>query len=181
VLHVVAVPEALTPVSEPVVEFAIGDSVVFPTRRAVAVAASPAELLGPGSHLARIAGGFAHVDLLVVSDAVPDGFLARPFDDGADDDDADERAADELRGSAARLGLAGLQVHRLGLPLILPAAAEDDLVAALSELVGFDPEPGLYCLAPADPEGTTISRAARRIAQVYGIPLLRYHAGPRVR
>jgi hypothetical protein len=55
---------------------------------------------------------------------------------------------------------------------------EDDLVAALSELVGFDPEQGVYCLAPApsptDPARTAVDRAARRIALVYGIPLLRY-------
>ena len=52
------------------------------------------------------------------------------------------------------------------------------MVAAISELVGFDPEPGVYCLAPnptaADPGRTVVNRAAQRIAQVYGIPLLRY-------
>jgi len=51
-------------------------------------------------------------------------------------------------------------------------------VAAISELVGFDPEPGVYCLAPvsapADAARAVVNRAARRIAQVYGIPLLRY-------
>jgi len=96
--------------------------------------------------------------------------------DGADgeDDDADEQAGADLRASAARLGLTGLQVHRLGLPPVLPATAADDLVAALSELIGFDPEPGLYCLAPVEPVATAITRATRRIAQVYAIPLLRY-------
>jgi hypothetical protein len=54
--------------------------------------------------------------------------------------------------------------------------AEADLVAAMSELVGFDPEPGVYCLAPtpSDPGRVAAARAAQRIAQVYGIPLLRY-------
>jgi hypothetical protein len=51
-------------------------------------------------------------------------------------------------------------------------------VAALSELVGFDPEPGLYCLAPAaapaDSAPGVVERAVQRIARVYGIPLLRY-------
>ena len=36
-------------------------------------------------------------------------------------------------------------MHRLGLPGPLGPLAESDLVAALSELVGFDPEPGVYC------------------------------------
>jgi hypothetical protein len=48
----------------------------------------------------------------------------------------------------------------------------------MSELVGFDPEPGLYCLAPAmapaDPARNVVERAVQRIARVYGVPLLRY-------
>jgi hypothetical protein len=67
-----------------------------------------------------------------------------------------------------------IAVHRLALRLPLDPAAEDDLVAALSELVGFDPEPGVYCLAPATPAGGVLARAVHRIARVYGIPLLRY-------
>src|SRR5205823_6082278 len=38
---------------------------------------------------------------------------------------------------------------------------------------GFDPEPGVYCLAPALPADGVIVRAAQRIARVYGLPLLR--------
>ena len=54
-------------------------------------------------------------------------------------------------------------------------------MAALSELVGFDPEPGVYCLAPAPRRRPTwaarsLASAARRIAQVYGLPLLRYRS-----
>ena len=78
----------------------------------------------------------------------------------------------------AELGLPALALHRLGLRAPLAPHAEDDLVAALSELVGFDPEQGVYCLAPApapaDPARTAVDQAARRIALVYGIPLLRY-------
>jgi hypothetical protein len=69
-------------------------------------------------------------------------------------------------------------VHRLCLPGPLGPHSDGDLVAALSELVGFDPEPGVYLLAPAvdpsDPGRATVNRVAARIAQVYGIPLLRY-------
>lgn len=163
-LQMVAVPEM--PVSEPVAGAATGGSAV-PASRAVAVTVSPMELLRPESHLAELIAGFPQVELLVAAD---DG---RP-----DPDDELDHPGEELRASAARLGLPGLALHRLGLPSPLPATAEGDLVAALSELVGFDPEPGLYCLAPApapaDPARGVVERAAERIAQVYGIPLLRY-------
>lgn len=160
----VAVPEM--PVSEPVAGAATGSSAV-PASRAVAVTVTPMELLRPESHLAELIAGFPQVELLVAAD------------DGRPDTDGDhDRLGEELRATAARLELPGLALHRLGLPNPLPATAEGDLVAALSELVGFDPEPGLYCLAPgpapADPARGVVERAAQRIAQVYGIPLLRY-------
>jgi hypothetical protein len=168
-LQMVAVPEM--PVSEPVAGAATGSSNV-PASRAVAVTVSPMELLRPESDLARLVAGFPQVELLVAAD---DG--NQDADADADADDLDQ-AGEELRESAARLGLPGLSLHRLGLPNPLPATAEGDLVAALSELVGFDPEPGVYCLAPApapgDPARSVVDRAAQRIARVYGIPLLRY-------
>jgi hypothetical protein len=128
------------------------------------------ELLRPESDLVRLVEGFPEVELLVAADDTLPG-------SDPDDDDLD-RAGDELRASIDRLDLPGLRLHRLGLAGSLLPAAEDDLVAAMSELIGFDPEPGVYCLAPApappDPARGAVSRAAERIAQVYGIPLLRY-------
>jgi len=160
----VAVPEM--PVSEPVAGAATGEAAV-PASRAVAVAVSPMELLRPESDLARLIIGFPQVELLVAAD-----------DSRPDPEDDHDQVGEELRASAARLDLPGLALHRLGLPTPLPATAEGDLVAALSELVGFDPEPGVYCLAPvlapADPARTVVDRAVQRIARVYGIPLLRY-------
>ena len=47
-------------------------------------------------------------------------------------------------------------------------------MAALSELIGFDPGRGVYCLAPATPSDGVLEQAAQRIARVYGLPLLRY-------
>ena len=48
----------------------------------------------------------------------------------------------------------------------------------MSELVGFDPEPGVQCLAPVplptDPARAAIERAVWRIAEVYGLPVQRY-------
>jgi hypothetical protein len=166
----VAVPEM--PVSEPEADAVTGDSAVsgepaVTASRAVAVTVSPMELLRPESDLARLVAGFPQVELLV---AVDDG---QP-----DQDDELDRVGEELRESAGRLELPGLVLHRLGLSNPLPATAEGDLVAALSELVGFDPEPGVYCLAPVqapgDPARGAVDRAVQRIARVYGIPLLRY-------
>jgi hypothetical protein len=96
-------------------------------------------------------------------------------DDDADDDDVDPGV--EIDRAIAAMGLHQVRAHRLGLPATFGGEVETDIVAALSELVGFDPEPGVYCLAPAstsDPAGHTVTRAARRIAQVYGLPLLSY-------
>ena len=81
---------------------------------------------------------------------------------------------DDVQAGIAALGHPDVVVHRLALRSPLGPTVEDDLVAALSELVGFDPEPGVYCLAPATPEDGVLARAARRIARVYGLPLLRY-------
>jgi hypothetical protein len=163
------------PVSEPVVVTTTGRSAV-PASRAVAVAVTPMELLRPESDLVRVAGGFPQVELLVAAD---DGWPVVDLDDDLDDPHV-ERAAAELRDSVARLDLPGLALHRLGLSAPLPVTAEDDLVAGLSELIGFDPEPGVYCLAPAptpgDPASAAVERAVHRIVQVYGIPLLRYHS-----
>lgn len=163
---VVAVPEAAA--SDPVPAVAGRPVVPARRRRVVAVTVSPMELLRPASDLVRLIEGFSQIDLLVA------------FDFDSDDDDD---GCDDLRERVAQLGLPGLDLHRLGLRAPLGPRVEDDLVAALSELVGFDPEPGVYCLAPVpsvaapsgvDPGHGVVNRAVQRIAQVYGLPLLRY-------
>jgi hypothetical protein len=178
----VAVPEIR--VSAPVAAVATGSSAVPKRRRVVAVAVSPMELLRPESDLARLAEGFPQVDLLVAGEDVPSTSFgpAGAAKSGDDNDEYDEdwfdTAADEVRAGIARLGLPGLQLHRLGMRPPFPMTAENDLLAGMSELIGFDPEPGVYLLAPmpapADPGRTVVNRAAQRVAQVYGIPLLRY-------
>ena len=172
-------------------------------RRIVAVAVSPMELLRPGSDLVRAIAGAGYVDLLLACEdepvadprpvcvlgggafAVPgsghtDGDSDGDFDSDSEDDSEDD-AVDvtaELHAATAWLGLDELHLHRLALPGPLSAAAEPDLVAALSELVGFDPEPGVHVLAPAPapgyPQRAVVDRAVRRIVQVYGLPLLHY-------
>jgi hypothetical protein len=172
--------------------------------RIVAVAVTSTELLRPGSDLLRMIQDAVHVDLLLacedepVADPSPVGVLgsAAPnadvvVDESSDDDDADDLELDDAERDEVEpdelddvlvaidlLGLSNLHVHRLALRSPLGSAAETDLVAALSELVGFDPDPGVVCLAPmalpGDPARSTVDRAARRIAQVYSLPLTRY-------
>jgi hypothetical protein len=195
----VAVPE--TGVSAAVVMTAAERPVVpVRDRRAVAVAVSAMELLRPESDLARLLESFGSVDLLLAAedtapgpcavgvlgpaDADPvdgpgaEGLLENRDDEDEDDDDLGYDDLDEVRRGVAALEIADLQLHRLCLRLPFGAGADGDLVAAMSELVGFDPEPGVYCLAPApspsDPARAVVNGAAQRIAQVYGIPLLRY-------
>jgi hypothetical protein len=110
-----------------------------------------------------------------------DGPGAEDLDEDLDEDydgDEDEDDEDHVLMAVADLGLPDLHLHRLGLPGRVGAAAGADLLAALSELVGFDPEPGVYLVAPtpspSDPERSTIVEIANRLARVYGIPMLRY-------
>ncbi len=92
------------------------------------------------------------------------------------DDDADEAAATAL----ACLGVSLLRRHRLALPAPIVAERSDDVVAAMSELVGFDPEPGVFCLTPAtggdgaQPPHAVVGGATERIAEVYRIRLVRF-------
>ena len=116
----------------------------------------------------RIIAGIGEIDVLVAADEVlpaapgPVGVLNPGLGDPTGRHlrcpkwttlDAEEADEDAYRAEQAaeidRLGLPGLRVHYLGLRPPLGPLAEADLVAALSELVGFDPEPGVYCLAPA--------------------------------
>ncbi|MFC5996403.1 hypothetical protein ACFQE5_19550 [Pseudonocardia hispaniensis] len=140
------------------------------------------EILRPGSDLARILKDTV-ADLLVACEDGPaaqdtSGASYLDYPDYEDDEDADLHESDEVRAAVAQLDLPGLRLHRLGLRAPLGPECEADLLAAMSELVGFDPEPGVYCLAPlpapTDPNRTAVVRAAQRIAQIYGLPVLRY-------
>lgn len=202
----VAVPEARPDVPAVVVGPARPPAAPAPERRVIAVSVDATELLRPESDLVQLAAGARYVDVLLAREvgpveSAPLGMLAgarepAPLfaepstavagpddgpgdpDDDSDDDDPDD-AVDDVRALIADVALlAGpeVHVHRLGLPGVAGAAAESDLVAALSELVGFDPESGVYLLGPTGggPERAVVQRAVQRVAQVYGIPVLRY-------
>jgi hypothetical protein len=161
-------------------------------RRVVAIAVSPMELLRPGSDLLSVIRDAGYVDLLLVSEDAPvsdpspvcvlgGGPLTTAAGDELDDSDDgtdDGNDSDDVRTAVEQLGLEELHVHRLALRPPVGTGADDDLVAALSELVGFDPEPGVQCLAPvplpSDPARAAIERAVWRIAEVYSLPVQRY-------
>ena len=131
-------------------------------KRVVAVTVHlPELLLDAAGLLQRFGAAGVPVEVLVAAES------------GRAEDEAAEEGLAELRS-------AGLRRHRLALPDPFGSDREDDVVAALSELVGFDPEPGVYCLAPVadgrDSSREIVSAAARRITWVYGMTLVRYSA-----
>lgn len=144
--------------------------------RLVAVAVAPRDLPRDSSLVAGMAG-VDHIDLLLLTDGDDD--REEDGDDGGEDDPADRGAA--LRAEVAAIGIPGLTLHRLALRTPVRLGHVDDIVAAISELVGFDPEPGVACLVPSatrrDADGSTdaiVGRAVERIVAVYRLPLLTY-------
>lgn len=173
--------------------------------RLVAVAGRPDELYA-GTDLVRRLGSAAHADVLLVTDG-DDGPASTNGDpdEGADDPDGTDDSENTdappahppgptsdvgtlARERARALGLR-VEVHRLALPVPSDVRPRDvdDVVAAISELVGFDPEPGVGCVVPigvyeemllpgaADgPVDVMVGRAVERIVAVYRLPLLTY-------
>lgn len=146
-------------------------------RRLVAVALTAAESARAGGPLAALSGATGETDLLVVRDD-PAG-TRRPLTP------AEARELLAAEGDVEDVPVEALpvervRVHRLGLRWAVQDGDEADLVAALSELVGFDPDDDTWCVAPApagpvaDPEIEVVRRAVRRVARVYGLPVLPY-------
>jgi hypothetical protein len=78
-----------------------------------------------------------------------------------------------------RLELAALTRHRLAIPPPFGVERTDDVVAAMSELIGFDPEPGVVCLVAGSggDDGAAyqaVSAAAELVADAYRMRVLRY-------
>jgi LmbE family N-acetylglucosaminyl deacetylase len=76
----------------------------------------------------------------------------------------------------------GLRLHRLQLPSGKVPDGETDIVAALSELLGYDPDlPSAVCLAPwqrdGHPDHEAVGRAAEVVCHSYRTRLVRYLVG----
>jgi hypothetical protein len=154
-------------------------------RRLVAVALTESESARAGGALAELSGSAGETDLLVVRNDPADR-LRRAEPAEAEDYPGDDPAADPddspITMPVSRIPSGPVRLHRLGLRWVVQDADEPDLVAALSELVGFDPDGDTFCVAPAptgavaDPEIEVVRRAVRRVARVYGLPVLPYRA-----
>lgn len=136
----------------------------------------PEVLLAPGEPW----GSFTIDDLLAgrLDDDLGDDDLGDDDPAGDDDEpaDPDEAAAEAAYGA---LGLSVVRRHRLGLPDGGVAAAEADVVGAISEIVGFDDDPsGLCVLAPWSGDGDDDHEAAGRAAEIvtaaYRVRLVRW-------
>ncbi|MFC5062178.1 PIG-L deacetylase family protein [Actinomycetospora atypica] len=122
--------------------------------------------------------GFTLADLMAgaLDDLPEPDDAAGDAGDDAPSDDPDEAAAE---AAYRALGLSVVRRHRLGLPDGGVAQAEADVVAAISEIVGFadDPE-GLCVLAPWSGDGDDDHEAAGRAAEVvtaaYRVRLVRW-------
>lgn len=159
---------------------AAGDLMPGPTAGPTHVAGLPEALNG----CLRVVAVTVHLPEFLLAAA---GLVQRFGEAGVPVDVLVAAASDPDVDDAAEVGLKELRVvelarHRLALPAPFGSEREDDVVAAMSELVGFDPEPGVVCLAPdtdcSDSSRTTVRDAARRIAAVYQLPLLRFAATP---
>jgi LmbE family N-acetylglucosaminyl deacetylase len=126
-------------------------------RRLVVVVAHPhEELCAAGGLMRELVNRGVPVSILAVTDT----------------------GAEYLATAYRTMGLTGVRRYRLGLPGGCVEAAEHDVMAAVSELVGFaDPE-GLWCLAPWEldghPDHDAVGRAAATACSAYQLPLLRY-------
>jgi LmbE family N-acetylglucosaminyl deacetylase len=112
-------------------------------------------------------------DRLDVADDEDDHDDAVPDDEPADPDEVAAEAAYRA------LGLSVVRRHRLGLPDGGVAAAEADVVGAISEIVGFVEDPsGLCVLAPWSGDGDDDHEAAGRAAEIvtaaYRVRLVRW-------
>jgi hypothetical protein len=134
-------------------------------RRAVVVTVVlPEVLLAAAGTLQRLDAVGVPIDLLELA----------WVDQGAD------RAAE---AALQRLGLTGLSRHRLALPAPFGPDRTDDVIAATSELIGFDPEPGLVCLVPGPgdeggPSHSTVAAAVDRLRGAYRMGLLSFAPVP---
>jgi LmbE family N-acetylglucosaminyl deacetylase len=143
-------------------------------RTVVVLAAHLGEgLYAAGGLLARLTAAGAKVRVLAVTDG-----------DGASQPDRTRQrtGAARLAVAYALLGLDPTSRYRLGLRRGMVAAAEGDVLAATSELLGFADPIGLLCLAPwsydSHPDHAAVGRAATLACQAYRTRLLSYSITP---
>ena len=144
-------------------------------RDLVVITAHPYEAVyGAGGLISYMAMQGADVEVLAVTDgncaasgAIHPAPLQRP-----------SLRRGDILAAFRRLGVPELRRHRLQLESGTVGDAQLDLIAALSELVGHDCYPGLWCLAPwrhdGHPDHDAVGLAAEAVCQSYNLRLVRY-------
>jgi len=156
----------------------LSQAAVLPThlcRDVVVITTHLYEAIGAaGGLIANLAAQGADVEVLSVADG--DGAVRGAWDA------TPARELTRLRGGVLaayrRLGVPEVRRHRLGLESGKIGDAQTDLIAAISELVGHDCYPGLWCLAPwrhdGHPDHDAVGRAAEEVCHIYNLRLVRY-------
>jgi GlcNAc-PI de-N-acetylase len=144
-------------------------------RLVVAVTHVGEDICAAGGLIARLADHDVPIDVLEVTDG--DGATAGAA--GATPPHELGRRRAHRSVSYQQLGAYDVRRHELALPSGRVAEAELDVVAALSEIVGFDPDPsGSWVLAPwqhdGHPDHDAVGRAAGLVCQAYRIRQLDY-------
>ena len=127
-----------------------------------------------GGLISSLAAQGADVEVLAVSDddCAASGAI------GAPPPQQPSRRRGRILAAYQRLGVPEVRRHRLQLESGTVDAAQPDLIAALSELVGHDCYPGLWCLAPWErdghPDHDAVGRAAEAVCRTYNLRLVRY-------
>ena len=144
-------------------------------RDLVVITTHPYEAMcAAGGLISYLAGQGADVEVLAVSDgdcAVSGAIEAAPPRQPS-------RRRGHILAAYRRLGVPEVRRHRLQLESGKVSDAQPDLIAALSELVGHDCYPGLWCLAPwrrdGHPDHDAVGLAAEAVCRTYNLRLVRY-------
>ena len=144
-------------------------------RDLVVITTHPYEAMcAAGGLISHLAAQGADVEVLAVTDG--DGAASGAID-GAPLRHPSRRRG-HILAAYRRLGVPEVRRHRLQLESGKVSDAQPDLVAALSELVGHDCYPGLWCLAPwrrdGHPDHDAVGLVAEAVCRSYNLRLVRY-------
>jgi LmbE family N-acetylglucosaminyl deacetylase len=144
-------------------------------RDLVVITTHPYEALcAAGGLISHLAAQGADVEVLAVTDGAG---AASGAIDGSPVRHRSRRR-DHILAAYRRLGVPEVRRHRLQLESGKISDAQPDLVAALSELVGHDCYPGLWCLAPwrrdGHPDHDAVGLVAEAVCRTYNLRLVRY-------
>ena len=127
-----------------------------------------------GGLIWSLAAQGADVEVLAISD----GDCAEPGAIGATAARQPSRRRSHISAAYRRLGVPEVRRRRLQLESGTVSGAQPDVIAALSELVGHDCYPGLWCLAPwrrdGHPDHDAVGLVAEAVCRSYNLRLVRY-------